>query len=316
MNERATEAGSAVALGQAERSPPSRPKGPLVWGDMDQKELDDAYDQAVYAPNRDQVLARNRWNSERARAWLGAPKRFAYGPTPVEGLDVFAAARPNAPVMVFIHGGAWRQRHAKDYAFLAEPFVAAGAHVVLPDFVGIEATEGSLTPIADQVRRAVAFVYRNAQTFGGDPNRVYLSGQSSGAHLGGVVLVTEWEALGVPNGIVKGALLCSGMYDLEPVRLSKRSDYVAFTDEMEDALSAQRHLARIDCPVVLAHGTLETPEFIRQTRDFAAALRSAGKPVELLVAEGYNHFEVLETLANPYGLLGRAALELMGLAPA
>jgi arylformamidase len=291
-------------------------KGPAVWLGLDQKELDDAYDQAVYAPNRDQVLGRNRWNSERARARLGAPKRLAYGATPAEGLDVFTTARPNAPVMVFIHGGAWRTRPAKDYAFLAEPFVAAGAHVVLPDFSGVEATQGSLTPIADQVRRAVAFVYRNAETFGGDPNQIYVSGQSSGAHLGGVVLVTDWQAFGVPAGIVKGALLCSGMYDLKPVRLSKRSDYVAFTDEMEHALSAQRHLDRIGCPVVLAHGTLETPEFIRQTRDFAAALRAAGKPVELVVAEGYNHFEVLETLANPYGLLGRAALDLMRLTPA
>jgi arylformamidase len=106
------------------------------------------------------------------------------------------------------------------------------------------------------------------------------------------------------------------MYDLKPVRLSKRSEYVAFTDESEHALSSQRHLARIDCPVILAHGTLETPEFIRQTRDFAAALRAAGKPVELLVAEGYNHFEIVETLANPYGLLGRAVLEQMKLSPA
>jgi arylformamidase len=312
MNE--TAAGATLRHGEV--APDTRAKGPPVWLGLDQKALDDAYDQAVYAPNRDQVLARNRWNSERARARLGAPKRLAYGPSPAEGLDVFTAARPNAPVMVFIHGGAWRQRHAKDYAFLAEPFVAAGAHVVLPDFVGIEATQGSLTPIADQVRQAVAFVYRNAEAFGGDANRLYVSGQSSGAHLGGVVLVTDWQAFGVPEGIVKGALLCSGMYDLKPVRLSKRSNYVAFTDEMEHALSAQRHLDRIDCPVVLAHGTLETPEFIRQTRDFAAALKAAGKPVELVVAEGYNHFEVLETLANPYGLLGRAALELMDLTSA
>ena len=78
---------------------------------------------------------------------------------------------------------------------------------------------------------------------------------------------------------------------------------------MEDALSAQRHLDRLNTPVVLAHGTLETPEFQRQSRDFAAAVKAAGKPVQLLVAPGYNHFEILETLANPYGLLGRAALE-------
>ena len=61
-------------------------------------------------------------------------------------------------------------------------------------------------------------------------------------------------------------------------------------------------------------GTLETPEFQRQTRDFYAAVKAAGKPVEMLVGEGYNHFEMLETLANPYGLLGRAVLAQMGLA--
>ena len=92
------------------------------------------------------------------------------------------------------------------------------------------------------------------------------------------------------------------MYDLKPVRLSKRSKYVAFTDEMEQSLSAMRHLDKLNTPLVPTHGTCETPEFQRQSRDFAAAVKR-GKPVELLVGEGYNHFEMLETLANPYGLL-------------
>jgi arylformamidase len=103
------------------------------------------------------------------------------------------------------------------------------------------------------------------------------------------------------------------MFDMKPVRLSARSRYVKFTDAMEDAMSAQRHLDRLNAPVVLAHGTLETPEFQRQSRDFAAAVKAAGKPVQLLVGSGYNHFEMLETLASPYGLLGRAALEQMKL---
>jgi arylformamidase len=314
MNETAAGATMTATLTQGAARPGIGTKGPPVWLGMDQKALDDAYDQAVYAPNRDQVLARNRWNSERTRARLGPPQRFAYGATPIEGLDVYATKAPNAPVHVFIHGGAWRQRDARDYAFLAETFVKGGAHFVVPDFSGVEATNGSLMPIAEQVRRAVAWVYGNAARFDGDPSRIYVSGQSSGAHLAGVILTTDWEKdFGVPQDIVKCGLLCSGMYDLKPVRLSKRSEYVAFTDESEDALSAQRHLARITCPVILAHGTLETPEFIRQTRDFAAALEQAGKPVQLLVAEGYNHFEILETLATPYGLLGHAALEQMGL---
>ncbi len=110
-------------------------------------------------------------------------------------------------------------------------------------------------------------------------------------------------------------MLCSGMYDLKPVRLSARSNYVAFTDAVEQALSSQRHLDKLNCAVTLVHGTCETPEFQRQTRDFAAAIRAAGKPVTLLVAEGYNHFEIAETFANPYGACGRAALEQMTLGP-
>ncbi len=114
------------------------------------------------------------------------------------------------------------------------------------------------------------------------------------------MLVTDWEKdFGLPKDVVKGALLCSGMYDLKPVRLSARSSYVKFTDEMEHALSAQRHLDKLNTPVILAYGTLETPEFQRQTRDFAAAVKAAGKPVQLLVADGYNHFEIIETIANP-----------------
>ena len=89
------------------------------------------------------------------------------------------------------------------------------------------------------------------------------------------------------------------MYELAPVRLSKRSKYVSFTDAMERSFSALRHLDRLQTPLVLAYGTCETPEFQRQSRDFAAAVKAAGKPVELLVGEGYNHFEILETIANP-----------------
>ena len=86
---------------------------------MDQKALDDAYDQAVYAPNRDQVHKRNVFNSDRVRQRLGAPKRLAYGSS-IEQLDLFATSKPNAPINVFIHGGAWRTRAVKDYDFLAE----------------------------------------------------------------------------------------------------------------------------------------------------------------------------------------------------
>ena len=286
-----------------------------MWLDLDQAELDAAYDQTVWAANREQLVRRYATQSDAARARLGAPQRFAYGVTAVEGLDVYATKRANAPINVFIHGGAWRAGFAKNYAFAAELFVRAGAHLVIPDFAAVQDVSGNLMPMADQVRRAVAWVYRHARSFGGDPNRLYVSGHSSGAHLAGVVLTTDWARdFNLPADLVKGGLCSSGMYDLKAVRLSARSNYVKLTDEMEQALSSQRHLDQLSAPIVVSYCTLESPEFQRQARDFAAAVTAAGKPVKLLVGEDYNHFEIIETLGTPYGHLGRAALELMTLA--
>jgi len=281
---------------------------------MDQKQLDDTYDQAVWAPNREHIATRRRLASERTIARIGAPERVSYGPTEIEKLDIFKAKRANAPVMIFIHGGAWKGGTARDSAYMSEMYLAAGAHFVVPDFVWVQNAGGSLMTMAEQVRRAVAWVYKNAASFGGDPNRLYVSGHSSGGHLGGCVVTTDWQKdFGLPPDIVKGALLISGMYDLKAVRLSKRSKYVNFDDATEEALSAQRHIDKINMPLVVAHGTLETPEFQRQSREFAAAVKGAGKPVEFIVGEGFNHFEIQETMANPFGLVGREALKMMGL---
>ena len=302
-----------LAVAQGAAAAP-RVKGPSVWLDLDQAELDAAYDQSVYAPNLPQILKRYATNSVSTRERLGPPRRFAYGSSAVEGLDVYTTKRPNAPINIFIHGGAWRIGLAKDFGFKAELFVNAGAHYVVPDFNNVTETGGNLMPMAEQVRRAVAWVRRNAQSFGGDPERIYVSGHSSGAHLAGVILTTDWRNdFDLPADTVKAGLLCSGMYDLKPVRLSARSSYVKFTDSMENALSSQRHLQNLNAPLIVAYGTLETPEFQRQARDFVTAVKGAGKSVELLVGEGYNHFEMPETLANPYGLLGRAVLQQMKL---
>lgn len=300
----------------ASENPAPRKMGPIVWGDMDQQALDDAYDQAVYAANQKLVQLRRDTNAKHARAVLGDPLRYKYGPTDIEGLDVYRTNVPKAPIAIFVHGGAWRNGSSWQFATPAEMFVGAGAHYVVLDFTNVDDAGGSLFPMIDQVRRAIAWVYRNAKEIGGDPEQIFVFGHSSGAHLTGCVCITDWQAEhGLPGPVVAGALACSGMYDLRPVRLSKRSKYVAFTDEMVAKLSSIDHIARITMPLVVAYGTEETPEFQRQNREFAAALKNAGKPVELLVGTGYNHFEIAETLANPYGLLGRAALKLMGLGP-
>ena len=295
--------------------PPPHHKGPLVFMDYDQVELDASYDQVQYEPLIARVSKRLASNSEAMRARIGAPQRAAYGPTEIEKLDIYRTSRPNAPVFVFIHGGNWQSGAAKDYAFPAEMFVNAGAHYVALDFANIKEAGGDLGVMAAQVRRGIAWVCKNASTFGGDPDRIFIGGHSSGGHLCGVALVTDWQKdFGLPDNAVKGGLCMSGMYDMTPVRLSWRRSYVSFTDQMADAVSSQRHIDKLRAPIIVTCGGFETPDFQRQSRDFAAAVKAAGKPVQLIETPNYAHLEMAESLGNPYGPNGRAALALMKLA--
>jgi arylformamidase len=249
---------------------------PPVFLDYDQAALDAAYDQAAYAPNREQLIKRRIRDSELARHRIGEPERVAYGSDEIERLDIYRARRKLAPVFIFIHGGAWRSGRSTEFAGPAEMFLAAGAHYVVPDFAWVQNVGGNLMVLADQVCRAVAWLYKNAARFDGDPNRLYIAGQSSGGHLAAVALTTCWQGqFNLPAGVIKGGMCISGMYDLTPVRLSARSRYVAFDDATVAALSPLPHLDRLHAPLVVAYGTCETPEFQRQNRDFAAAVEAA-----------------------------------------
>jgi arylformamidase len=305
----AVSARPALAANSCLIGPPAHVEGPRVFAGYDQVELDAAYDQSAYAPLSAQIQARRAANSKLVLARLGDPTRIAYGPTEVEKLDIHRAKRPHAPVFVFIHGGAWLSGSARDYAVYAEPFVDAGATLVLPDFTAVSKVGGNLNVMADQVRRAIAWAYLNAASYGGDPKRFYVGGHSSGGHLCGVAVTSDWSTVrGVAPDFIKGAVLMSGMYDLVPVSLSSRREYVNFDPATIDALSSLRHIDRLRAPIVVTYGTSETPEFQRQNRDFAAAVKAAGKPVQLIEATSYNHFEMEESLGNPYGPNGRASL--------
>jgi arylformamidase len=309
---------AAPAVAQECRlGPPMHHKGPNVFLDYDQIELDAAYDQSYYEPLDSQTYDRLVSNSEAARTRIGAPRQVAYGPTEIEKLDIFRTDRAKAPIFVFIHGGNWFLGKAFGSGYAAEMVTRAGAHYVVPDFTSVKDVGGDLTVMAAQVRRAIAWVHENAATFDGDPDRIYIGGHSSGGHLCGVALTTDWEKdFGVPSTIVKGGLCISGMYELTPVRLSWRRTYVNFTDAMVDSMSSQRHIDKIVAPVTVAYGSLETPDFQRQNREFAAALKAAGKSVQLIEGKNYTHSAMAESFGHPYGPAGRAALAMMKLAPA
>src|SRR5579871_3342692 len=241
------QANTACRIGPAPHA-----KGPLVFMNYDQTELDAAYNQRSYAPLGDQITERFITDSAETRRRLGNPQRLSYGPTEIERLDIFRTPRANAPILVFVHGGAWLNNRASDFHYLAEDFVRGGAHFVALDFAPVDRVNGDLRVMADQVRRGIVWVQRNAGSFGGDPNRIFVSGQSSGAHLAAVALTTDWARdYRAPADILKGGVLQSGMYEMKPVRLSSRGSYVKFDDAMEEAMSPLRHLEYLLAPITV-----------------------------------------------------------------
>jgi arylformamidase len=258
-----------------------------VFLEYDQAALDAQYDQLVWAPDRDAILARCAAASDAVRARLGEPATHAYGPDPAERLDVYGTS---GRALIFVHGGAWRRSLRRESAFPAEAVVRAGARYVALGFAVLPAA--TLAGMAAQVGRAIAWVAKNIS-----PD-VALCAHSSGAHLSACALTQA--------DVVRNALLVSGLYDLAPVRLSARNEFTRLDERLEGELSPIRHADRIRCPVTVAWAEKESAEFARQSSAFAARLRAPA-----LVGEGLNHFGIAEKLADAASPVGRALLALL-----
>ena len=286
-----------------------------VYLDYTQAELDAAYDQRVYAPNREEIVAWYGAEGARVRERLEMRRSVPYGAGEDETLDIFPAKSGSestfgAPVHIHIHGGRWTLFTKDEESFIAPTFVSAGAACVVPDFSNIPKVR--IPEMVAQVKSAIAWTYRNAASFGGDPERIHLSSHSSGSHLAGVALLTDWEKeFGLPRDVVKSALLVSGMYDMRPVMLSARSSYVKLTDEEVLALSAILQPEKVHTPLTLVYGEKETPEFRRQPKAYAEVLAAAGKPVKVIEVPGVNHFEILRQLGEPGSEVARLALGML-----
>ncbi len=283
-----------------------------VWRDYTQEELDYNYDQRALVTNFQDYFDRYTGDSARARETHDCRLDVAYGPSADEKLDIFPAAEPNAPVLVYTHGGAWTRLTKSDVSFVAEAFVPVGATTVLVDFGAVPAV--TLDEQVRQARAAVAWVWRNARDLGADPDRLYVAGHSSGGHLCGNVIVTDWARdFDLPSDIVKGAMACSGSYDLEPVRLSARNEYLRLDAAAAARLSPLHHIPADGPPLIIGYGGGEHAEFRRQSKEFAAAWRAAGLKCEEFDLPGLNHFDVgFETL-EPENPVMKATVALMGL---
>jgi arylformamidase len=285
-----------------------------VYLDYTQQELDDAFEQTVWAPNFEELREKNKQRCAELRARLEHFER-RYGEGKDETFEILPAKQPGAPVLLFVHGGRWRPQPDNMFVYFADTVVNAGAHFVAARFATLDPPKAPtrMPDMIAELRRAVAWLGANAASFGGDPTRIHVIGHSSGAHLTSVLLTTDWERYGAPADVLKSGTCVSGMYELRPVLLSARSAYVKLSADEEDEFSAIRHLDRLRCPVTIAYGSKESPEFQRQGRTFAAALRARDLPSQELVLPGLNHFEGIRSMIEPQSPLARAVLGGMGL---
>lgn len=281
-----------------------------VWLDYDQAELDAQYEQRTLVPDATAYFERHlRWGEE-VRQRIDCRLDVAYGAGPDERLDIFPAG-DGAPVVVYLHGGAWTRWTKEHNSFQGPAFVERGIAFVSVDFTLVPA--GTLDCQVEQCRRAFAWVHANAAGFGGDASRLYVAGHSSGGHLAAMLATTDWTGRGLPADAVKGTLAASGIYDLEPARRSARNGYLRLDDAGVLRNSPMAHIPETLGPMVIGYGEGELAEFRRQSQAFAAALHRRRHAVTEIDLPGCNHFDVGEAFADPGGPLLRAAFETFGL---
>ncbi|HEY2337983.1 MAG TPA: alpha/beta hydrolase [Burkholderiales bacterium] len=261
-----------------------------VFRDYDQAALDAQYNQRAWVPHADQLIARMAAASDAARKRLGEPRSERYGASEQETLDIYGEGEK---AFVFVHGGAWQRESRRGSAYGAPPIVAAGATFVALGFAAVPRV--TLPEMAAQVQRGLEWVHRNLS------KEIFLFGHSSGAHLSAVALTKL--------SLIKKAVLLSGIYDLQPVRLSARNAYLKLDERLEDELSPLRHAGRIHCPVTIGWAGKDSDEFRRQSGELGSALKD--RLSAKFEVPGLNHFEIVETLGDPASPVCRAALNML-----
>jgi arylformamidase len=286
----------------------------LYRGFSTQEELDAQYNLREAVPDfpryKEFYERQSRETRERLERRLDVP----YGPTLAEHLDVFPAAKPDAPILVFFHGGYWHTFGSKDFSLVAEGPVSAGVTTVVTNYA--LCPKVTIEEIVRQSRAAIAWVYENTLSFGGDRERIYVSGHSAGGHLTAMVALTDWEAdYGLPADIVKGGCPISGLFDLAPFPYTYLQPKLQLTWDQVLRNSPILRMPDAGPPLLVTYGDKETPELRRQSDDFLAVWRSRGLRGEHLPQPGKDHFSAIDGFLDATSPLCSAILEWMSVQP-
>ena len=268
----------------------------LVYRDYDQAALDAQYNLRAHVPEHPEYFRRWADASAEARGRLDVHLDLAYGDDAKETLDYFPAPGNAAPILAFIHGGYWQALDKSDFTYLAPAWIERGV-----SFASINyplAPDATIPAMIESCRSAVLWLWYNAYSLGAERNRITVAGHSAGGHLAMLLMSTDWAARGaLPSAMVKAGCSVSGVYDLEPIRLSYQNPVLKLDAATARAASPIHLPPPREKPLLLAVGGAETPEFLRQQETLAAAW-SRGGQVECHLLEGLDHFAAVDCLAD------------------
>ncbi|TFL13120.1 alpha/beta hydrolase [Pusillimonas caeni] len=239
---------------------------------------------------------------------------ISYGHGPRGFLDYFpAAGARHAPTVIFLHGGFWQKGDKSFYSFVAEPYVNRGVSCITLNYDFCPSVR--LSAISRQVRAALRWIWDNGDRLGIDRNRLHISGHSAGAHLSAMMMVTDWPryADGLPDKLLKSAVLISGLYDLAPLLHEPANSQLRLDEDEAREQSPIRHPAATDAPQLIACGQQESDVFHAQTSLYASTFSSPSRVVRHCLIEDCNHFDIMDVYADPDSELFGKALALMHL---
>jgi arylformamidase len=264
----------------------------MNWGTLSRAERDAAYDNLGAVPNSMALNTARAEASAAFRATHSGHLDLSYGPRERNTWDLFPASDPNAPCLVFIHGGYW-QRNRKDQfaAVMAGPY-AIGWSAALPGHT--LAPDASLTEIAAEINAALDWLAANRRARGIN-GPIILSGWSAGGHL---------TALCLGHPLIHAGLAISGIFELGPLRDTDLNEKLRLTDDEIATLSPLR-LPMVNKPLAIAYGTVELPPFVADSRGLHARRSAAHLPGTLIPVPGRNHFTIVHELQNEHGTLTR-----------
>ncbi|MEM1271814.1 MAG: alpha/beta hydrolase [Bacteroidota bacterium] len=276
-----------------------------IYKSYDQKELDAQYNNRAAVPDFERIVDGWRAMSAASRARLSHVLDLPYWSNARERLDVFPAG-PGAPVHVFFHGGYWVAMDKTVFHFIADHFVSNGITTVFANYP--LAPKAHMDQIVRSCRRALLWVWERIAFYGGDPERIFVSGHSAGGHLTAMLMATGWSALhpAAPQSLVKGGLSLSGLFDLEPIRLSYLNKRIGLDEDTARRNSPIYHLPAGAAPLLLAVGEHESEEYHAQSDALQRAWLPYGLTVERVTTDADDHFSILSRLSDPAGTLFKA----------